>query len=330
MIIKINSDLKEEIDCHDELTEDKLVNFYSEIKTKVENKDQKCFLIRGISDSKIENIQMGYIRFLSSAYSLHQSIILAPHDIWYLILTELSKIIEANVEKCRPMFTNSQEKIEIRVLKQEEERINPLFLLDELTKLVPVDTNLFFPNFSTTTIKSQIASAATFAGSLKHYYDYCMLMCGIREIKITGTINDWNKISSNLKVIESLFHKHDVTVHKEKVLVDWYNDVQEITNNIYKCLNGEDNVEFMKGIFTQKNVGSGSQLRIDGWITKVFCEVCDFPLITNFSSNVGILPYKDLDNEREFIGVHGLFLKKRDEDGFVYPDFEEIIFEKVK
>jgi hypothetical protein len=300
----------------------------SSIKDMLEHSENcKLNMVRDLVDSgDIEANQEGFLYYLARAYSLHQKIILAPHDFWYIILSEISKIILANPDKCRSAFTSSSEKVEI-VIHSGDISIDPLELLKVLKSYVPSNTDIFFPAFSTSTESYNIAAAATFAGGLKLYYNYSTYCCGIPEIKLTGTIADWKAIGNNLLFVCDLFKSCGVTSYENKELNTWLSDVVGIIEEICQGLYGQDISEFMKNIFSLKNIGSGGQKQITGWISKVYCAVCAVPMLENFSLCIGVLPYTNRETGKKYIAAHGLFNTKRDAEGFTYPDYGQVIFE---
>ena len=331
MIIELNPTLVERASSRNQEWEQRsLEEFYARLNRKICTETERYQILRKLSDTEdVEGIQSGFLYLLSDAYSNHRKIVLAPHDIWYIILTELTLIIEANVNKCRPLFTRSDEKVEILIQTDDVTTIHPYEILEKLKLLVPVDIDLFLPQFSTATNRYNLAAAATFAGGLKHYYNYMTFCCGIPEIKITGLREDWELLAHNMKDICMMLDQLGVEVFEKRKIVDWYNDVVNVVAEIIMSLDGSPNFDFMKSIFTQKNVGSGGELNVSGWITRVFCAICSSPKIENFAATWGMLPYKNLETGREFLGVHGAFNRKRDEDGFVYASYDEVLFEKV-
>jgi hypothetical protein len=300
----------------------------STIRPKLESSEGcKLNIVRNLVDSEdIESNQEGFLYYLARAYSLHRKVTLAPHDFWYIILSEISKIILANPDKCCSAFTSSSEKVEI-IIPSVDISINPLELLKVLKNYVPSNTDIFFPAFSTSTESYNIAAAATFAGGLKLYYNYSTYLCGIPEIKVTGTTADWEAIASNLSFVCGLFEKCGVSHYENRRIEDWLIDVTNIIENIRSGLSGTDISEFMKDIFSLKNIGSGGQKKITGWISKVYCGVCEVPMLENFSLCIGVLPYIHRDTGKKYIAAHGLFNTKRDAEGFTYPDYGQIIFE---
>jgi len=328
MIIKLNDKIEV---MEEHRNRDYNEYLFRHLKSVLE-KSEDCHLniVRRIVDSDvIEDNQIGYLYYLAKAYSLHKKVTISPHDFWYIIISEVSKIILANPDKCRSLFTSSSEKIEIVISTGDLTEIDPIELLKVLRGYIPTNIDIFLPKFSTNTESYNIAAAATFAGGLKLYYNYSTYLCGIPEINVAGTIADWQTIVSNLSVICGYLKERNITVYETKKLSKWESDISEIIYKICQGLSGIDISVFMKDIFSLKNIGSGSQKVLTGWISKVYCAVCAQPMLENFSLCIGTLPYTNKETGRKFIAAYGAFNTKRDSEGFTYPDYDHITFEVV-
>ncbi|MBI5174563.1 MAG: DUF4419 domain-containing protein [Candidatus Melainabacteria bacterium] len=103
-----------------------------------------------------------YLGYLSQAYASHSKIVLSPEIFWYTVLCEIAQHIATNPEAHRAIFTReAKQKIEISVFCNSE--FEPLKLDSIYAGLVnncPVDTEMFLPEFSTT---SEVASLAMLA-----------------------------------------------------------------------------------------------------------------------------------------------------------------------
>ena len=96
-------------------------------------------------------------------------------------------------------------------------------LLDETSKqLNKLDINilnLFTKKFSTTTIQAEIANNVTFLSCFKKYIVYTIKgTCGIPEITIEGTLDDWELLYKNIIEIGNLDEEIDF----------WTNEIRKI------------------------------------------------------------------------------------------------------
>lgn len=291
-------------------------------KLKESNKDKAfAFIGSNINMDEVENLQLGYLGMLSQSYSNHEKIEIAPHDIWYLILSEIAIIIKANTEACRPLFTSSQEKIDISVPVDDVTKIDLALVVTELRKLIPVDVDIFVPKLSTSTPDAQIAMYAALCDGVSAYYSYSTFMCGIPEIRLTGTRQDWLSLLQRAGIIAAMFGTVGLFPAVEYMI-----RVGDILDKI-QCSFDIVDAEFWKDIFRSKNVGSGGELTINGWITDLYYEKRDMKKLENFMTAVTIVPYKNLGTGREFKGIYGAFECVRTDDDFLRAGYSNLIFE---
>lgn len=265
--------------------------------------------------------QLGFMKTLSRSYSRHDKIEIAPHDIWYIVLSELAEVIKKNQEICRPLFTRSSEKIEILVPVKDVTKIDLHEVVDSLRGLIPVDVTVFLPELSTTTPSAKLALYAALCDGVSGYYDYSTYCCGIPEIRLRGTRYDWNTLYESARSISDMFD----SVKLDKA-VEYLNRVAVILDDIRQSFD-TDKTEFWKNIFTQKNIGSGGELEINGWITRLYFEPRLLKKIETFMVTNTIVSYKNLDTGRKFKGVYGAFETIRTPDDFLSAEYSNLIFE---
>ncbi len=140
---------------------------------------------------------------LACAYIDHHEVTITPDMIWFGLMCEASKIIKANVEYHRHLFSRSAEKIEICVGD-----FDPRSVIAALRPLVPEDVDKFLPKFTTSDEMSTAAICAAFADMVRPYYGISMYTCGIRAIEILGTREDWKKVLDNWVAITRGFLQH--------------------------------------------------------------------------------------------------------------------------
>jgi hypothetical protein len=265
-------------------------------------------------------LQLGLLGMLSQAYSRHRKVAIAPHDIWFLLMTELAEVISENAEALRPIFTSGEGKTQIALAVSDPTDLtrNIDAFEAELRRLVPVDVSIFVPEFSTHTRESRVATMAAFMDGVKVYYDYMMFLCGIPAVKVLGTIQDWQMIMKSLVDIDILFTQHGVSV------TQWFENVSGIILSIISTLAGNDRTEFWKNMFSQKNVGSGSQLSIDGWIVQLYRNRRP-GIIDSFPQSWACVPFTNLhEPDVQYRSIHGAFVRQKDEDGFLTCQYADM------
>lgn len=279
--------------------------------------------VRQIS-GQFDRLYHGYMDLTSTAYSRHYSLEMAPHDLWYIVMTQLATAIKDNSEACRDLFSSSPDKQLVLVPQDHEVDINLSALIEQMKLLIPADTELFLPQLSTHTIESELACAAAFADGMSNYYDYGMFCCGIPQIKLSGTAEDWSLLYNNLTKIQQLFIPLAV-MSKTCLYLD---DVLDIVSNIGQTYVRPDmNTEFWLDIFTQRNVGSGGDLVVDGWLTRLY--LCNSPgkLIKSYHNTVTKVLYKNVSTGQQYAMMHGAFRGVIQPNDTLQAQYDHVTFE---
>lgn len=290
--------------------------------SKILEKDEKYQFFYEFPNTKLRNV--GFLGFLSHAYSNHVKISISPYDIWILIISEVSKFIVSKPEPFRGLFTDSAEKKEITIFTDAEYEMPMNELSAALASNIKFDANILFPELSIQSEESVAMIQALFCEMASPYYSYSMMMCGLPEIKVLGTIDDWKTIRTNFnKLFDLLNNCYDFK--------NYPSTVETVLNNIINSFKSsqQDSISFWKDIFTEKNIGSGSQREINGWITH-FLIVQQKPLkLENFTNTIGYVRYKNLDSGKHYMSIHGGFDYDLDEEEFAVLRYSKYIAMKV-
>lgn len=285
---------------------------------KILKPDEKYQFLFEFPKTKLRNI--GFLGFLSHAYSNHVKVAISPYDIWILIISEVSKFIVDKPEPFRGLFTDSDKKKEILVPTDSEYEMPMNLLVADLASNVKFDASILFPKLSIESEESVGMIQALFCEMASPYYSYSMLLCGLPEIKVLGTVDDWKNISTNFdKLFELLGKCYNFKNYplRAKIILD------NIVNSFES--NEADRISFWKDIFTQNNVGSGSQLEVNGWITH-FLIVQQKPLkLENFTNTIGYVRYKNVTSGNNYMSVHGGFDYDLDKEDFAVLRYSKYI-----
>lgn len=233
--------------------------------------------ICSIENPKIQNVNY-FLYTLQLAFTQHKSIYLSPDMFWLLICQGISKHINHNTEFFRTHFNLAQEKKTIEVRRDEFikggkndwENIFPDFskkINEYIGNELYTD---FVLHFSTTTSKETTAFEIAFMDSFSKFFDYRIYtLCGIPEIKLQGTVEDYQKI------IQSLKNFNKIGLEK------WANVLIPIFYTIISSLNGKENYKFWNSIYKYHSGSGGTH--ISGWITSFFPYIKETYLIDNSS-----------------------------------------------
>jgi len=258
-----------------------------------------------------------FLYALSDAYSQHRDISFGPHDLWYWVLTEIAAEVNANPSNYRDIFTKSPEKVHIAVFDSTGSAYHPEttflpidLIINELKTKVPVDLSLFLPQFSTNTPSITAANMAAFCDMVKAYYSYGVYCCGIRSIDVQGTVDDWTEFGDRLAILQPSL---------AGISPKYFTRVRNRVAMIRDSLQGGD-TSFYQNIYTQKNIGSGSELQVSGWITEFVIRPPELPKINNFSKAWSVVPFTNHTCKTEHSEVYGCFFSNKI-DGRHFPDY---------
>lgn len=262
-----------------------------------------------------------YLSYLQMAWGSHYGVVISPDIFWHIALSEMGTHIKDNSDHYRSLFTTSDEKVNILVPTADPQLIDLNLIVAGLRNLVPTDVDLFLPEFTTTTASSSLAFMAVFADAMTPYYSYSMFRCGIPKIKILGFKSDWEIIINQLTTLKGLLNKN-------VEMTNYFNGVIEVANKIASNYDTVD-ADFLKDIFSLERCGSGGQVEVLGWITKLFMKVPSIRYVGNYPTCVAQVPYKFEDTNQDFELSYGLF-SSNEEDGYLIPDFGFVINEITK
>jgi len=217
-------------------------------------------------------VNFGYNSFFNGmyqAYAEHRPFVLSPDMIWLLISQGFSRHVNANPEQLRKYFVDFSGKLTLVVNSNNDllkdstnwEEVFPQFT-SQIAEHAGIElTNTLTSNFSTTTEIERIASEITIMETMEPYFEYVVMyvVCGIPEITLQGTTEDWKKIIDKTKKLG----KYD--------LKWWTNELEPLLKEFVKASEGDIDKEFWRNMFkyhSQKKYGAPKI--IDGWIVKFF------------------------------------------------------------
>lgn len=297
-------------------------SFERNILGKLDNLPNKHYKLAQTMQGDAHYLNVGYLGLASKAYSQHFALEVAPHDLWYIVLTELAGLIKQNVEACRPLFTTEPEKVDICVNNTGGVMIDLEAIMAKLLEKIPMDTSVLLPDLSTHTRESRIACIAALADGVQHYYSYSMMLCGIPAIDLTGTEKDWTMLVSNAILLAEQF----AGIGLDEI-AKYLNRIRAIFTRIAVAfVDGDINHNFWKDIYTHQNVGSGGELIVSGWIGMLYFKVERGMKLTNFSSTISVVPYLDRDTGIVYRTVHGGFKGVVTSEGILQCQYGNMVF----
>ena len=211
-----------------------------------------------------------FVEAVKMAYSDHLPLVISPDMIWYLITSGAATHINKNAEKLRATFVNHQGKEKI-VIKSDQ-MIPWSEMIDQFASEISKRTNngieeKIVADFTTTNKITRIVSQIVLMDSMKQYFEYQVCcVCGIPEIRIAGTKQDWiNLKAKTYNLIELL---PDLKI--------WMKSLDEILNNFIDAFDDKIDLNFWNSIFKLTEEVNGrfvyghSGPYLSGWIIALF------------------------------------------------------------
>jgi len=261
-------------------------------------------------DDMSQHYHLNYMQYLYKCWSDHLGIVVTPDIIWYTLLCEVASLVKQQPEEYRHLFSTYSEKKEIVIPNSDPVVMSLETLIVALKDVVPIETSAFFPEFSTRTLKSFHAFQAAFCDMCSPYYNYSMYLCNIPKVDVKGTLEDWKYLLDKWKKLPICQS-------------NWTQTVADVLNQLVENFNSEN---FWKTIFSVKHCGSGGQIEVIGWFSKLFREIPRVKYVENFSNHVSIVKYKQINFNKNYKMSVGLFTSKL-EDDFMIPDFSLVVHE---
>ena len=232
-------------------------------------------------DTKEEEIynfeKRSLIKGIITAYKNHYPLTITPDMIWLLIAQGFSRFMEKHENLVRERFVNFSGKKDLKVerlkyspysaSKEVWDGIVQEFVqkIEENVGKEVIDT--LECNFSTTTQVAKVTSQVTIMSAMKNYFTYRLLMagCGISNITLEGSLQDWEKIKSKLEFLSTKalkwWTKHLIPIIDKIIITKKYYSEK---NNLNQEL-----IEFWKGMIRLKGEGGMYDPHmINGWIVK--------------------------------------------------------------
>lgn len=250
-----------------------------------------------------------YMTYLISNWSKHRSIVLNPDVVWFAVLHEIAQGIVQNPEPHRSLFTRQPDKITLMMKVDRADAVLPIdAVINELRALVPVDIDLFLPKFTTTTYMARMSHLANFAEACTPYYRYMTFMCGFPRIRIDGTIDDYDLTVGRAVAIYNELDRIDSPLAPwiAQIALPWL-------SNIADGVHRRDASFFSRMIATER-CGSGGEIHVNGWWTRLFRDQPDDPKPENFPTQIARVPWENVETKRRFSLNCGVFASEAEEE----------------
>ena len=201
----------------------------------------------------------GFIRAIHHSFELHCPLVLSPDDVWVAIAQGFANHVNANSDRLRHLFVNpvgkaaldSQIHIEIErdfFVKGSPENDWPGAFKEfssRISDYIGEKRDLLVSNFSTTTSIERAASEVVLLDAMQSYFSFgCTTMCGIPQITLLGTEDDWSNILDRASRLAEFDCKW------------WIDSLKRVLAHFLAAFKGNADLKFWNSLYKEGN-GSG-------------------------------------------------------------------------
>ena len=238
--------------------------------TLKEFNEEKCKEILEETPWKPETykpVHNGFVLAASEAYNYHHNLVIRPDDVWVAVTNQFSAYVNGNAESLRTLFVNHEGKKELVTCQMASLRSADYgelarHMVEEMKKRI-VDPELakwILPSFSTTQVNDTIVGSVVFMASMQKYFEYKFhLLCGIPNVTLLGTVEDWEDIYKRI----SFLRQFGDFCNK------WADMLEKVIIQFVNARKGSPDMSFWNRICSNLGGGSGPRY-LSGWIT-TFC-----------------------------------------------------------
>lgn len=207
----------------------------------------------------------GLLHAVHVAYSDHYPLALSPDDVWLAIAQGFALHVNANAETLRAQFVSHEGKKEILHMN-DYTRGDPntpwensfAFFSSEIEKHIGKKATLLTSDFTTTGPIEKAASEIVLMDSMQKFFSYReMTMCGIPEVTLLGTTDDWKSI------------RHRVQNFDEFGLAWWTACLLPVIDKFVDASQGRVDVKFWDNLYKRNDFGSGGPT-VSGWVNAFY------------------------------------------------------------
>lgn len=197
------------------------------------------------------------------AFAEHRPLALTPDAVWLTIAQGVAHHVGLNAETLRARLGvrhEGRERITVSTntpLPDGVPGVVSALRAELATRIGDGRARLFTCDFSTTTDVDRTASEIVLLDVFSPYYDYFFsIICGIPEITLLGTVDDWRAIRARVDVLDELD------------LAWWTSSLRPITDRFVAAVEGKIDVEHFRGIYKPREAYGWD--RITGWAARLY------------------------------------------------------------
>lgn len=218
----------------------------------------------------VADISLG-VQTLHQSFAAHVPFTLTPDWVWYMIVHEVAEHVRQNSARYAGLFTQTPDERQMIEVRDDSLRYDApsdwgraieLFRAPIRDAVTERTLRLFTPKFSTTTVEDETTILLAFMDTISSYYEFTMrTMCGIPQILLDGTADDWATLHDMAAALAGEFEG----------LSGYFSDLLPVLAQIYSTAATQQvDRDFWCSIYKYDG-GSGGPY-INGWITAFFAH----------------------------------------------------------
>jgi hypothetical protein len=198
------------------------------------------------------------------AFSEHRPLVLSPDAVWLTIAHGVAQHVRLHAGQLRHRLVrhDGRKELTVRADAVPTDAGGWASLVTQLRTLLAEElgegrARLFECDFSTSTEADRLASHVVLLDAYSHYFTYySACVCGIPELTLLGTVEDWRAIRARIDVIAELD------------LDFWCRSLSPIAEQFVRAAAGDIDLPFWQRIYNPKDAYGGEL--ITGWITRLY------------------------------------------------------------
>lgn len=207
----------------------------------------------------------GLIEAVHTAFDNHHPLALSPDDIWLCIAQAFAKHVELNAEALRAQLVGHDDKLTLTVIRDGFVKGSPdndwqgcfAEWSGAIAEHIGKKRDLIVSAFSTTGPIELAASEIVLMDAMKSYFNYLLVTrCGIPEIELLGTVEDWQSIRRRAEVFA------------EFGLADWVTALVPVLDQLVAAAAGKPDTAFWQSLYKRNDHSGGPY--VTGWINVLF------------------------------------------------------------
>ncbi len=204
------------------------------------------------------------------AFTEHLPLRIEPAHFWVTIIQEVATMVKQNPKKYAHVFNGDPDHKKILKVICDElangDQHWPL-AIGRFRSALCAETGVelvegFFPNFSTDDPTRELVYLVSAMDAASPYFEYEVhTRCGIPEIQLEGTLEDWSSLYKRLVWLEATFGRNV-----------YFDRVKKIIDRIgQQVKSGQPDINFWSSFFKYQMESGGD--KVTGWITDLYAYI---------------------------------------------------------